>query len=199
MAPGPSATAVQAEQLRQAGIPLGVVGNAYQLALEPAFLAATDCMWWRKHPEAKALSCPKYSMHAIPSIKQIRLPTMGVVNSGVLGLECAKRQGATRILMLGFDMAGTHFFGPYTNGLSNTTPHKRAVHLKQFKTWGRENRDIEVFNCTEGSALTCFPMARLDDFLRSFPLAHPRLSGDLHSGACEHHAEDGAEALRQTA
>jgi hypothetical protein len=73
--------------------------------------------------------------------------------------------GATEILLLGFDMKGSHFFGKYTNGLRNTTPLQRANHIKQYEQWARANKGIRVTNCTKGSALTCFPMARLEDVL----------------------------------
>jgi hypothetical protein len=76
------------------------------------------------------------------------VPAQGIVNSGVLALECAKRFGATRILLLGYDMRGSHFFGPYANGLRNTTERKRTDHLRQYAKWGRANPDIEVINCT---------------------------------------------------
>src|SRR5690606_16196507 len=94
------------------------------------------------------------------------------VNSGVLGLEVARSKGASRILLLGFDMHGTHFFGPYTNGLSNTTDQRRRMHLAQYDRWAARNRGIEVFNCTAGSALKCFPEARLDDFCSDVQVAH---------------------------
>ena len=55
LAPGPSASAEDAERVRAAGIPLGVIGNAFQLAPWADFLAATDSAWWRKYPEALTL------------------------------------------------------------------------------------------------------------------------------------------------
>lgn len=165
LAPGPSASTEVAERLR--GLPLGVVGNAFELAPWADFVAATDMMWWRKHPKAKELPGEKFSMHTVAGVKYVRIPTLGVCNSGVLGLECAKRKGATTILLSGFDMHGSHFFGKYTNGLSNTTDKKRAFHLKQYAAWQRENKGIVVLNCTEGSALKCFPMARLDEHLHT--------------------------------
>lgn len=168
LAPGPSATAGQAELLCEAGIPLGVVGSAFQLAKSPAFIAASDSAWWRRNPEAKATDCKRFTMHTVSGAATIRVPGMGVCNSGVLALECAKREGATRILLVGFDMHGSHFFGPYTNGLSNTTEAKRKVHLRQYAHWAKANVRIQVLNCTEGSALTCFPTARLEDGIADF-------------------------------
>src|SRR5690606_14700166 len=93
----------------------------------------------------------------------VKVPGYVSVNSGVLGLEVAKSKGASRILLLGFDMHGTHFFGPYRNGLSNTTEAKRRMHLAQYARWAKWNQGIQVINCTAGSALRCFPMVRADE------------------------------------
>lgn len=154
LAPGPSASAEQAEELR--GIPLGAIGCAYQLAPWANFIASSDAAWWRKYPEALDLPGKKFCM-AEGSVERVRVAGVGpMTNSGVLGLECAKREGATRILLFGFDMHGTHFFGSYTNGLRNTQPHQRQQHLKQFQQWAQVNKNIEVINCTPGSALKCF-------------------------------------------
>ena len=165
IAPGPSASADDAARVAAAGIPIGAIGNAFQLVESPAFIAATDSAWWRKYPEAKERSGKLFTMHTVSGVERVRVPGWTAVNSGVLGLQCAKREGATRILLLGFDMHGSHFFGAYTNGLSNTTESKRRQHLRQYATWRRANPGVEVINCTPGSALQCFPMARLDVYL----------------------------------
>ena len=166
LAPGPSASSEDAERVRAAGIPLGVISSAFPLAPWADFIAATDGGWWRKYPDAIQLEGRKYTMHEVRGVERVKVPGYVAVNSGVLGLECAKRNGATRILLLGFDMHGSHFFGPYTNGLSNTSEAKRRMHLSQYARWSRANRGIEVVNCTAGSALKCFKMARLDEYLQ---------------------------------
>lgn len=164
LAPGPSATVEQAEMVRSAGIPLGVVSNAYQLAPWAEFLAASDASWWRRHPDAVKFKGDKFCMGETRDAQRVMIPTVGsVCNSGVLGLEVAKKKGATRILLIGFDMHGSHFFGKYTNGLRNTTPTQREQHKKQFREWGRSNKSVEVINCTPKSALECFPVARLEE------------------------------------
>ena len=147
---------------------MGVIGNAFQLAPWADFLAATDRAWWEKHPDARMFAGKRYSPNCLPYVEQVRGATVfSGTNSGVLALECARRNGATRILLLGFDMHGSHFFGPYTNGLRNTTDARRRQHLVQYAQWARVNKAVEVLNCTEGSALKCFPTARLDDYLRA--------------------------------
>lgn len=164
LAPGPSASSKGLE-----GLPLGVIGNAFELAPWADFIAASDSAWWRRYP--KAMAIPKrYSMLQTPEVERVRIPQLGsTVNSGVLGLECAVRLGAKRILLVGFDMRGTHFFGAYENGLRNTQPHQRLQHLKQYEAWAKYRR-AEVINCTEGSAIDCFPRKSLDACLAELAL-----------------------------
>ena len=148
LAPGPSASAEDAERVRAAGIPLGVIGNAFQLAPWADFLAATDSAWWRKYPEALTLPCAKYTMHQVKGVERVKVAGYVSVNSGVLGLEVAKSKGASRILLLGFDMHGTHFSAHTGTACQHDGP-KRRMHLAQYAV-GARNRGIEVFNCTEG-------------------------------------------------
>lgn len=183
LAPGPSASAELAQKLR--GFKLGVVNCAYQLAPWADFIAAADSAWWRRYPDALKLQAKKFAMSTVKDVKRVSVGPMSICNSGVLAMECAKLEGATRILLFGFDMHGTHFHGPYTNGLRNTAPHQRAQHFKQFADWGRANKKIEVMNCTPRSALQCFPTARLEDFETgiSEPAADEAGQGrDVHAG-----------------
>lgn len=169
LAPGPSASAAVAARVRH--LPMGAVGNAYELAPWARFIASTDAGWWRRNPKAKETGADLYSMLKTPDVEQVSIPGMSSsVNSGVLALACAKQAGATRIILLGFDMHGTHFFGPYTNGLRNTPPHQRAQHMKQYREWARLNKGVEVLNATPGSALTVFPMVDLDACLAEPPI-----------------------------
>lgn len=163
IAPGPSANAEDAERVRHLSV--GAIGCAFELAPWADFVAASDAAWWRHYREASQLPGKRYCMGSnVQDAERILIPGLGtVVNSGVLALECAKRLGATRVLLLGLDMHGSHYFGPYTNGLSNTTKQRRQIHLQQYRKWAQLNRGVNVINCTQGSALECFTKARLED------------------------------------
>ncbi len=165
VAPGPSASAEDVARVASAGIPIGAVGNGFELSESPEFIAASDAAWWRNYPAAKKLPGKKFSMHEVREVERVRVPGWSICNSGVLGLECAKREGAKKILLIGFDMHGTHFFGKYTNGLANTNEIKRRLHLKQYEDWASKNLEINVVNCTEGSSLKSFPMGHIASFL----------------------------------
>jgi hypothetical protein len=153
LAPGPSMSAEVAARVR--GEHVGVVGNCFELAPWAAFLAANDVAWWRAYPQAKQFAGRKFSCSAIPGLEQHIGSTNW--NSGVLALDVAVALGATEIDLYGFDMHGTHYFGPYENGLSNTKPERRQVHMGQYERWARANPGVGVTNCTPGSALKCFP------------------------------------------
>lgn len=151
LAPGPSASAALAHALPR---PLGVVTSAFELAPWADFLAATDMDFWRKYPAAKDFPGRRFAIHIVPGTERI---PMEIVNSGVLALEVARRLGATRVNLHGFDQQGTHYFGPYRNGLKNTPPDKRRMHIKQFRTWAKRYPGVQVVNRTAGSALPWFP------------------------------------------
>jgi hypothetical protein len=82
--------------------------------------------------------------------------------------------GATRVLLLGFDLGGTHFFGPHPEGLKNTKLHRFEQFKRQFASY--RPKGVEIINCTPGSALTCYPTATLDACLAE-PAAPQRRAG----------------------
>lgn len=153
LGPGPSASLCLAYKLR--GRRVGVVGNAFELAPWAEFLAASDRQWWEKHPEAHEFRGRRYSSHKREGVIALDGAKTNW-NSGVLALQVAAHLGATTIRLHGFDMHGTHFFGPYTNGLVNTSAPRREVHKAQFAWWAKHNPNVRVVNCTAGSALRCF-------------------------------------------
>jgi len=167
LAPGPSMSQALADRVR--GENVIVVNNAFELAPWAQALVANDRRWWEKHPEARKFAGRKFSTKTISGIERHRGKGVGPdSNSGMLGIDVAVEVfKATRVLLLGFDFHGSHFFGPYTNGCGNTTPQSRTNHRGQMRRWRALHPQIEVINCTPGSALDVFPMGRLDEFYRS--------------------------------
>ena len=163
VAPGPSACRLDVQKAAATGYKIGAAGCAFYLAPDAEFVASSDAAWWRKYPDAMKAKA-RYSMLEVEGCSRVKVGGKLICNSGVLALEVAKLKGATRIIMLGFDMRGDHFFGPYTNGLTNTAAGQRSKHFQQFEDWAKANREIEVINCTRGSALKTFTMGSLDDF-----------------------------------
>jgi hypothetical protein len=171
LAPGPSLSeavvgAVSAAVGRGAVQVVGAITSAFPLAPWADFLAANDGAFWRKFGGAREFAGRKFSTNRIEGVEEVKATGVtSSTSSGVLALEIARaRFKATRILLLGFDHHGTHYFGPYIN-LANTPAQRRAVHAGQFDLWRRMHPEVEVINCTRGSALTCFPLRSLVECL----------------------------------
>lgn len=136
------------------------VSDAYKLAPWADALVSNDTSWWRVHHDALNFRGRKFcgarytGTERIPAVA----PFLVGINSGLQGMRVAQMLGATRILLLGFDMHGTHFFGSHPSPLSNTTAAKFRGHIRQFANWS----GCEVINCTPGSALKRFPFSTIE-------------------------------------
>ena len=91
-------------------------------------------------------------------------------HSGYQALGLAHRfielgQGAPKIILLGYDCrtgrTGRHYFGDHPQGLVTTRSYMSW--LKRFATIAPVAYGLEIINCTPGSAMTWFPMGRLED------------------------------------
>jgi hypothetical protein len=161
LATGPSMSQEIADSVRGRFRAIAVA-DAFRLAPWADALVSNDLRWWNVYPEAHAFAGPKFcarnnrpGLHYLPTTLEFEPGT----NSGLQGMRVARDCfKATRILLLGFDMGGTHFFGPHPAPLRNTAPHRFQHFLKQFARW---RGGCEVLNCTPGSRLTQFPFADL--------------------------------------
>lgn len=165
IAPGPSMSQALADRLM--GQNVVAVGNCFQLAPWASALVANDRIWWEEHPAAMKFAGRKFCTKTISGVERHR--GKGVLadsNSGMLGIDVAHEVfKATEILLLGFDFHGTHFFGPYTNGCSNTSPKSREKHQRQMKRWRMLHPRARVVNLTPGSSLRVFPMGDVEAYL----------------------------------
>lgn len=158
LATGPSMSQEQADYVR-GRCKVVAVCNAYTLAPWAEALVCNDGIWWKVHPEALKFAGRKFCGQAWPGTEFLRgergFPAG--CNSGYQGIRVAGLLGATRILLLGFDMHGSHFFGAHPAPLRNSTPQKFKSMASQFRLW----RGCPVINCSPGSALQVFPVADL--------------------------------------
>lgn len=77
------------------------------------------------------------------------------------------------MLLVGWDMrhqGKRHYFGEYPGPMHHVTknlgPNGELIGLiKEMETIKPADYDIEIINCTPGSALTHFPQGRLDDYM----------------------------------
>lgn len=89
-------------------------------------------------------------------------------NSGFQAVNLAILMGATRIVLVGFNMGSIdgkrHFFGDHPRGLRNTNTYNNF--LRAFNRAAKLlPPHIQILNATPNSALTCFPRIDLHDAL----------------------------------
>ena len=84
-------------------------------------------------------------------------------NSGYQAVNLAYLLGAKTIILLGFDMFGTHYFGDHDKSLNNGSPYSQFI--KAFETIDPEKHGIEIINCSRQTAMECFPRTTLENVL----------------------------------
>lgn len=95
-------------------------------------------------------------------------------NSGYQAINLAVHLGATRILLLGYDMSRdkngrSHFFGEHPR-VGKPSPYKEFVKCFDTIVKPLAQLGVEVINCSRRSALTVFPMMPIEQAL-PVPLA----------------------------
>lgn len=148
---------------REAGVISGVVAISnvgLDIAPWADVLVSHDVKWWMKYPDALNFNGRKFCRQHYRSCEvYIPNPSSGC-NSGYMGMQVVRDIfQAEKIILLGFDMQGTHYFGPHTRGLKNSSDEDFKRHLKQFRGW----YGPEVVNCTPASMLEQFPFQNLRD------------------------------------
>lgn len=180
MATGPSLTPDDAASVRGTARVI-VVNDAYRLAPWADCLYAADGKWWRWHHGVPDFAGMKYSIRQQASQDAHKRGVVVLQNAGKRGLSLdpsslstghnsgyqainlAVHFGARRVLLLGYDMRGSHFFGAHPD---NTKP-PFALAIPAFSSLVAPLKAIgvDVINCTPNSALKCFPTVRLRDAL----------------------------------
>lgn len=176
-ASGQSLTEEQAELIRASGLPAIAVNDAYRRLPFAPVLYACDKAWWKVHRGAPDFGGERWSSHEaggndkLATAEEFGLRLVagrdGRVfsldpshiryghNSGFQAINLAILFGARRIVLCGFDMHGTHFFGAHPQPLRN--PASYASFIRAFTTAAQELPDhISIVNCSPGSALTAF-------------------------------------------
>lgn len=184
VASGQSAGMISRDLL--ARIPAIAINDSWKLAPHAEILYAADAPWWRYHDYVHQFSGERWTQdrgaagwpeeaaeHGIHVIKS--LPLSGVStnhsilhtgsNSGFQALNMAILGGAKRIALVGYDMGGPHWFGDHPGHLNRSSPY--GTFRKAFEEAAEQisNLNVEVFNCSKQSSLTCFPLADLRDLL----------------------------------
>lgn len=125
-------------------------------------LVSHDTKWWATHRDrTKNFKNPKYCRGTMTNTVKFIPNIIAGCNSGLMAMEVAyKIYNADMIILLGFDMHGTHYFGRHPEGLKNTTEKRFEEHIAQFDTWVYP---CKVINCTPNSALKKFECKSLKE------------------------------------
>lgn len=181
LASGPSMSQRVADAVHVAGVPAIAINTTFRLAPWAWMLYAADTDWWGHPSNADALKFPglRVSCQPIKGVHMLRnagtegfsddpgeVHTLG--NSGGQALQIAAKTGAKRVLLCGFDLhddGGSHWHGDHPHGLRRTVPGTFGVWTRRMAAVAPlfAARGIEVVNCTPGSALKGYRMARLED------------------------------------
>lgn len=158
MGAGESLTPSQVEHVRGKAHVI-CCNNAWTLAPWADAMAARDTKWWGHYgQEALAFPGMKFTSEELqsnqfPGVRKMRLADQPLgCNTGLYAMMVARELGASRILLLGIDLVGTHFFGPHPANLKNADKYRHEAHRHQFKHFSGP----PVLNCSPISTLGCF-------------------------------------------
>lgn len=188
---GSSLTDTDVQAVRGKGRVIAI-NDAYRICPWADVLYGADKDWWIEHQGVPSFIGPKYALpeatrkgwpEGITVLKTAgdfglsrdpsTLATGGSTggrNSGYQAINLAVHLGASRILLLGYDMqrgpsGKTHWFGRHPDTLRRNSPYTEF--LKGFPTLVQPLAalGVEVINCTRDTALLVFPMMPIDQAL----------------------------------
>jgi len=84
-------------------------------------------------------------------------------NSGYQAINLAVHLGASRIVLLGYDMQGKHFFGDHPD--RSKPPFSLCLSLFPELVKPLAEAGVEILNCTRKTAITCFRRVPLESIL----------------------------------
>lgn len=174
---GPSLTQADVDAVRGKAKVIAI-NNAHTLAPWAEVLYACDYKWWHWHKGAPEFRGMKFSIdersRAFPGVQILRKSGQDGLeldpgalktgsNSGFQAINLAVHFGAKRVVLLGYDMQGDHFFGKHPDG----TAPPFQICLEKFKTLVEplKKLGVEVINCSRETKLECFPQMAIEDAL----------------------------------
>ena len=162
-----------------------VINDNYRLAPWADALYACDPEWWEHHNGCPAFrgqkwtqskeAAEKFNLHWIPGSPKPGLSldpacVHNGMNGGYQALNLAVHFGATRILLLGFDMKRgddnrRHWFGDHPGAMNKDSPYRAWRDAFDTTPADLKKAGVQVINCSRDTALTCFPRAALEEVL----------------------------------
>lgn len=86
-------------------------------------------------------------------------------NSGCAAINLAVHFGAVRVLLLGYDMGGSHWFGQHPQKLRSNPPYESYIAAFATLVEPLHRIGVTVINCSRRTNLTTFRRAPLAESL----------------------------------
>lgn len=191
IASGPSLTPddLEAVRLAREADRVRVIGTSDVYTLAPWLDAvfSADLKWWVTHAArlkaagfdgdrlwtGDAVAAKRFGLSRMRAANK---PGLGIGqmhtggNSGYMAINLAWLWGATRIVLLGYDMQPTggrkHFFGDHPANLTQQMNFAEWRHRFTALADDLDKRGVRVVNCSRETALQAFPLGRLDAELK---------------------------------
>lgn len=194
LASGPSLTPEDVDYVRGKARVIAI-NDTVRLAPWADVLYSSDRYWWQHHGGVLSFTGPKFcvgsdnapdlEIRACPDVRVLRNTGLSGLevdpsglrtgkNSGYAAVNLAVHLGASRVILLGYDMGASplgrrHFFGDHPRGLNNPTPDHFSWWIGLFDSIVEPlaAAGVSVVNCTRRTALSCFPLDDLRSALTS--------------------------------
>lgn len=167
-----------------------VINTTFRAALWADYLYACDRKWWKRYAgESSGFAGERWTLdarsareHGLRHVRS-RHPAglcldAGVVHEGGIGcgnsghqaLNLAYHLGARTLILLGFDMrrgrrGESHHHGDHPHPLSRALAFVPWIKAMGVMATDLAAAGVAVLNCSRATALTCFPLAALEDVL----------------------------------
>lgn len=179
---GPSLTQADVDYCRGKATIIAI-NDAYKLAPWADALYACDAKWWQFYDGVPEFAGLKYALEGHARGPGVTVLPMGCQfglrdgliqhgkNGGYQAIQVAMHMGATRVLLLGYDMqkapnGAEHWFGSHPPGVRKKDMAFQewldsfATIVEPLKAAG-----ISVVNCSRRTALTVFPQMTIEEAL----------------------------------
>lgn len=160
------------------------INDGHRLAPWADVLYAADEKWWRHYEGVPTFTGLRYSLQrgagdwGVTVLHNtgphgLELNPTGLrtgMNSGYQAMNLAVHLGASRVVLLGYDMQRqdgrpSHWFGEHPAAIQSSAPYESFLACFDFIVEPLKRLGVEVVNCSRRTALTCFRRAPLSEVL----------------------------------
>ncbi len=179
MAGGLSMSVAVVDAVRAAGVRSVVINNTWTLMSDADCLVACDSPWWHARAPRVSPTTDEFKGERIVMCQNFKIgdatyeapqPIVIGSNSALQAAYRETKRGAKRLLLFGVDLRDdelTHHYGPHSLGTWSRNRPTKPRFARARKAWGdfAAGPRPEVINCSERSALDCFPKMTTEDAL----------------------------------